>query len=68
MCNTLHRTDSTENNMGIKVYGLEVSAPVRVVMMTAEVLGVDYEFIKVDLMAGDNMKPEYLKVNNIEQW
>jgi len=49
--------------MGITVYGMELSAPVRCVMMTCEVVGVEYEFKKVDLMAGENKTPEYLKIN-----
>ena len=49
-------------NMGIQVYGMDLSAPVRIVLMTAEVLGIDYELVKVDLMAGEHKKPEYLKV------
>jgi len=49
--------------MGVKVYGMDLSAPVRCVMMTCEALKVEYEFIKVDLMAGEHMKPEYLKIN-----
>ena len=48
--------------MGVKIYGMDVSAPVRMVMMTCEVVGVEYEFEVVNLMAGDHMKPEYLKV------
>jgi len=47
----------------IDVYGLQPSAPVRIVQMTAEVLGVDYNFKKVDLMKGENMTPEFLKIN-----
>ena len=41
---------------------MDVSAPVRMVMMTCEVVGVEYELIVVNLMTGENMKPEYLKV------
>ena len=48
--------------MGVKVYGMELSAPVRCVMMTCEALKVEYEFIVVNLMAGEHMKPDYLKV------
>ena len=50
--------------MGVKVYGMELSAPVRCVMMTCEALKVEYEFIVVNLMAGEHMKPDYLKVCN----
>ena len=50
--------------MAIKVYGMDLSAPVRMVKLTCAVLGVEYEFVVVDLFAGENMKPEYLKVWN----
>ena len=42
---------------------MQASAPCRMVEMTAEVLGLEYEFKVVDLQAGDNMKPEYLALN-----
>ena len=42
---------------------MQASAPCRIVEMTAEVLGLEYEFKVVDLQAGDNMKPEYLALN-----
>ena len=42
---------------------MQASAPCRMVEMTAEVLGLEYEFKIVDLQAGDNMKPEYLALN-----
>jgi len=47
----------------IDVYGLQPSAPCRIVQMTAEVLGLEYNFKKVDLMKGENMSPEFLKIN-----
>jgi len=47
----------------VEIYGLQLSAPCRIVEMTAEVIGVPYEFKKCDLMAGENMKPEYLAIN-----
>jgi len=47
----------------IDVYGLQLSAPVRIVQMTCELLGVEYNFHKVDLMAGEHMKPEFLAIN-----
>merc|ERR1712045_710401 len=31
--------------------------------MTCEVLGVEYEFIVVNLMTGEHLKPEYLAIN-----
>merc|ERR1711878_104332 len=47
----------------IEVYGMSLSAPCRIVNMTAECLGLDYEFKVVDLMAGEHMKPEFLAMN-----
>ena len=46
-----------------QIYGMQLSAPCRIVEMTAEVLGLEYEFKVVDLMAGENMKPEFLALN-----
>ena len=48
--------------MAVKVYGMDASAPVRVVLMTCEVLGIEYEFVVVNLMEGEHLKPDYLKV------
>ena len=42
---------------------MQLSAPCRIVEMTAEVLGLEYEFKVVDLMAGEHMKPEFLALN-----
>merc|ERR1712228_74726 len=47
----------------IEVYGMSLSAPCRIVNMTAECLGLEYEFKVVDLMAGEHMKPEFLALN-----
>ena len=48
--------------MAVKVYGMDVSAPVRMVMMTCEVLGIEYELVVVNLMEGEHLKPDYIKV------
>ena len=42
---------------------MQLSAPCRIVEMTAEVLGLEYDFKVVDLMAGEHMKPEFLAMN-----
>ena len=42
---------------------MSLSAPCRIVNMTAECLGLEYEFKVVDLMAGEHMKPEFLAMN-----
>jgi len=47
----------------ITIYGMKGSAPVRIVLMAAELVGVDYEFKEVNLMTGENKKPEYLEIN-----
>ena len=50
-------------HLSFQVYGMSLSAPCRIVNMTAECLGLDYEFKVVDLMAGEHMKPEFLAMN-----
>ena len=47
----------------IDVYGMPLSAPCRIVNMTAECLGLEYNFKLLDLMAGDHLKPEFLAIN-----
>jgi len=47
----------------IEVYGMQLSAPVRMVQMTCEVLGVEYEKKELNIMTGENMTPEFLKIN-----
>ena len=42
---------------------MQLSAPCRIVEMTAEVLGLEYEFKVVNLMEGEHMKPEFLAMN-----
>ncbi|XP_057377235.1 glutathione S-transferase 1-like [Daphnia carinata] len=49
--------------MPIDLYYMEASAPCRSVMMTAKMVGAELNLKKTDLMAGDNMKPEYIKMN-----
>lgn len=39
------------------------SAPCRAVLMTAKAVGVDLNLKRVDLMAGEHLTPEYLKIN-----
>jgi len=47
----------------IDVYGMPLSAPCRIVTMTAECIGVEYNYKLLDLMAGEHMKPEFLAIN-----
>ena len=49
--------------MALRVYGHISSAPTRLVLMTCECLELDYNFVVVDILAGDHKKPEYAKVN-----
>ena len=59
----IHLFDEELYNIMFQIYGMQLSAPCRFVEMTAEVLGLEYEFKVVDLMAGENMKPEFLALN-----
>jgi glutathione S-transferase len=47
----------------IDIYGMPLSAPCRIVQMTAECLGIEYNFKLTDLMKGEHMTPEFLKMN-----
>lgn len=44
-------------------YYLPGSAPCRSVLMTAKAVGVELNLKKLDLMSGEQMKPEFLKIN-----
>lgn len=48
--------------MGLDFYYLPGSAPCRAVLMTAKAVGVDLNLKLVNLMAGEHLTPEYLKV------
>nr|QST14950.1 GSTd protein [Diaphanosoma celebensis] len=49
--------------MPIDFYTCSASAPCRSVAMTARVVGIELKVNYVDLMAGEQMKPEFLKIN-----
>ncbi|GAB0096004.1 uncharacterized protein DMENIID0001_114520 [Sergentomyia squamirostris] len=49
--------------MTIDFYYTWGSAPCRSVYLCAKALGVELNLKKTDLMAGDHMKPEFLKIN-----
>lgn len=49
--------------MPIDLYYTEASAPCRSVIMTAKMVGVELNLKKMDLMAGEQMKPEFVKIN-----
>ena len=48
--------------MPIDFYYLPASGPCRSVQLTAAALGVDLNLKYTDLLNGDHMKPEFLKV------
>lgn len=47
----------------MKIYGTYLSAPANKVRLTASALGIDAEYINLDLPKGEHKSPEYLKVN-----
>ncbi|XP_054711353.1 uncharacterized protein LOC129220944 [Uloborus diversus] len=49
--------------MTIDVYIAPASGPCRSVLMTGKYLGLDLNVKQVNLMAGDQLKPEYLKIS-----
>ena len=47
----------------VKVHGMNLSAPCRLVYLTCEAVGVEYEKVDVDLMNGGTRTPEFLKAS-----
>ncbi len=47
----------------LKIYGSDLSAPAIKVRFAANALGLKYEYLKVDLRAGENRKSEFLKLH-----
>ncbi|XP_026759566.1 glutathione S-transferase 1-like isoform X2 [Galleria mellonella] len=47
----------------IKLYYLPPSPPCRAVMMTAKVLGLELDLVLTNIMEGQHMTPEYMKMN-----
>lgn len=48
--------------MPIDLYHIPASAPCRAVRLAAAAVGVDLNLKMVDLMAGEQLKPEFIKV------
>ena len=46
----------------VDVYGMPGSGPSRIVFMTCNVIGLEYNYKLVDLEKGEHREPEYLKV------
>lgn len=51
----------------IKLYGHEISGNSYKVRLFLELLGIDYKWIKVDLMKGEHKSPEYLALSPFGQ-
>ncbi|XP_044737252.1 glutathione S-transferase 1-like [Chrysoperla carnea] len=49
--------------MAPKVYGVDLSFPVRGVLLTAKAIDLDIEFVPVNLLAGEHLTPEFKKMN-----
>ncbi|EDW36395.1 GL17772 [Drosophila persimilis] len=45
------------------LYGMDASAPVRSVILTLNALGLPFEYKVVNLLAKEQLKPEFLKMN-----
>jgi len=45
------------------LYGTPISAPCRMVQMTADVLGLKYNYKPINLMTGEQLQPAYLAIN-----
>ena len=51
----------------VKIYGHEVSGNAYKVKLLASLLGIEYEWVRVDLMKGEHKSPEYLARNAFGQ-
>ncbi|XP_034253608.1 glutathione S-transferase 1-like [Thrips palmi] len=49
--------------MPITLYGLNTSPPVRGVRLAAKAMGIEFDCKSVDVLLGEEMKPEFLKIN-----
>ena len=48
--------------MSAELYGMPMSAPCRIVALTLDYLEVPYDFKFTNLMEGEHMTPEFIKV------
>ncbi|CAG9838087.1 unnamed protein product [Diabrotica balteata] len=46
-----------------KLYKMNLSPPARAVLLCAKIANIDLDLIEVDLIAGDQMKQDYIKAN-----
>jgi len=49
--------------MGLRIYGDSISGNCLKVKWTAERLGLDYEWIEIDLLKGETRTPQFLAIN-----
>lgn len=47
----------------LKIYGSDLSTPANKVRFAAHLIGIKYEYIRVNLRAGEHQKPEFLKLH-----
>jgi glutathione S-transferase len=51
--------------MAPTVYMVHPSPPVRAVLMTAKAIGLELDLKEINLVDGDHLKPEFLKVTRV---
>ena len=49
----------------LTIYGSDLSAPANKVRFAANAIGIKYEYKRIDLRAGEHLKPEFLAVNPV---
>src|SRR3990167_2725286 len=49
----------------LKIYGADLSGPANKVRFTANALGLNYQYIRVNLREGEHRKPEFVKLNPV---
>lgn len=47
----------------VKIYGMDLSTPVIKVRLAANAMDIDYDYIPINLMAGEHKKEDYLKIH-----
>lgn len=47
----------------LKIYGADLSSPANKIRMTANLLGLEYEYIQVNIRGGENRTKEYLAMH-----
>lgn len=49
--------------MSLDLYYLPLSPPCRSVMLTAKAVGVEFNLKKLDVLSGEQLKPDFLAIN-----